>query len=77
MEITLSKKAAKMLAGLDKQIQARIVASIYKLPEGDIKKLKGYTAVFRLRVGDYRILFEMEPGIIRIDSILPRRDAYK
>jgi len=77
MEITLSRKAAKTLEALDKPLQARIVAGIYKLPAGDIKKLKGYTAAFRLRIGDYRVLFEMSADEIYISDILPRGEAYK
>lgn len=77
MEITLSKRAAKALEALDKPLQARITAGIYNLPVGDIKKLRGHTASFRLRVGGYRVLFEMTAGEIRINDILPRGDAYK
>ena len=77
MEISLSKTAAKALKGLDKPTQKRILSGIYKLPSGDVKKLKGYTAAFRLRIGDYRVLFEMSAGEIYISDILPRGEAYK
>ena len=75
--ITLSKSAAKSLVALDKPTQARIVAGIRKLPAGDIKKLKGYTAAFRLRIGDYRVIFEMSAVDIYVSDILPRGEAYK
>ena len=77
VDIIYSKQAMKALNGLDKPTRARIIAGIYKLPAGDIKKLKGYTAAFRLRVGDYRILFKMSPGEIRISEVLPHGSAYK
>jgi len=77
MDITLTKKAAKELNGLDRPTQKRVLSGIYKLPSGDVKKLKGYTAAFRLRIGDYRVLFEMSAGEIRISDILPRGEAYK
>ena len=77
MEITLSKRAAKALKALNNPLQARIVAGIYGLPSGDIKKLKGYTAAFRLRIGDYRVLFEMSADEIFVSDILPRGEAYK
>jgi len=77
VEITLSKRAAKGLQALDSTTQGRITTGIYKLPGGDIKKLKGYTAAFRLRVGDYRIIFEMTADEIYISEILPRGEAYK
>ena len=50
--------------------------AIEKLPDGDVKKLKGYTNAFRLRVGDYRILFDMN-GLIEVTDVLPRGQAYK
>jgi mRNA interferase RelE/StbE len=74
---TLSKKAAKALEALDEPLRSRIVAGIYKLPSGDIKKLKGYDAAFRLRIGDYRVIFEMTADEIYISDILPRGNAYK
>jgi len=77
LEVTLSRKAAKALEALQNPLQARIVDGIYKLPSGDIKKLKGYTAAFRLRIGDYRVLFEMSSDEIYISDILPRGEAYK
>jgi len=77
MEITLSKKASKELSALDRSTRARIVAGIYKLPSGDVKKLQGYPAAFRLRIGGFRILFEMSASEIRVSDILPRGSAYK
>ena len=42
--------------------QKRIFRAIYLLPlVGDVKKLSGTDSKFRLRVGDYRILFEIVP----------------
>jgi len=44
----------------------------------DIKKLLGYRNHYRLRVGDFRILFELEkPRTIRVYGVLHRRKAYK
>jgi len=55
MEVKLSKKAAKTLAGLDKPAQTRIAESIYDIPKGDIKPLKGTDRTYRLRevIGAY------------------------
>ena len=75
--IELSTRAAKALESLDTPTQVRIVAGIYKLPAGNIRKLKGYTAAFRLRIGDYRIIFEMSAIEIYISDILLRGEAYK
>jgi len=43
----------------------------------DIKKLKVPFQGFRLRVGDYRILFIIEKDRIVVYSIKHRKDAYK
>ncbi|MCW5854016.1 MAG: type II toxin-antitoxin system RelE/ParE family toxin [Anaerolineae bacterium] len=43
-----------------------------------MKKLKGREDQWRLRVGDWRIIFEIDaPGrVIYIVRVLPRKDAY-
>lgn len=61
-EINIRKKAMKFIRKQDSKQQQRIITAIYKLPlEGDIKKMQGEDNLYRLRVGDYRVLFEMCP----------------
>ena len=43
---------------------------------GDVKKLTNFTPEYRLRVGNYRILFEVENRTIVIYRIISRKDAY-
>jgi len=76
MNILYSKPATKALERMDIYTRHRIRAAINKLPTGDIRKLQGHTVAYRLRVGDYRVLFDMDTEII-ITNILPRGDAYK
>ena len=45
--------------------------------EGDIKKLTNYTPEYRLRVGDWRILFEVEEKRVVVYRIRHRKEAYK
>jgi len=45
--------------------------------QGDVKKLTKHTHEYRLRVGDWRILFETEINKIVIYKIKHRRDAYR
>ncbi|MCD8053495.1 MAG: type II toxin-antitoxin system RelE/ParE family toxin [Lachnospiraceae bacterium] len=76
-QIIYSKKAAKFLRKQGKPTQRRIVEAISKLPlEGDIKKLQG-TDGYRLRVGDYRILFDVNGLVIDIINIGNRGQIYK
>ena len=77
MNITLSKRAAKTLQAMNEPMKSRIKRGIGGLPMGDVKKLQGFATAYRLRVGDYRILYEMESGEIVIREILPRGEAYK
>lgn len=78
--IVFSPTAQKQFLALDKPIQPRIKEGIEKLgnipPQGDIVKLKGRENQFRLRVGDWRIIFR-QIDIIEIFAILPRGQAYK
>ena len=77
MNITYAKQATKALMRLDVSTRQRIRQGIEKLPEGDVKRLKGYTDLYRLRIGDWRILFTMIASNISVEDVLPRGDAYK
>ncbi|WP_294403629.1 type II toxin-antitoxin system RelE/ParE family toxin [uncultured Ruminococcus sp.] len=78
MEIIYTKRAAKHIAKLDKPTKNRIKAGIEGIPGGDIKRLQGITPPeFRLRVGEYRIIFEMTTEEIVIRDVLPRGKAYE
>lgn len=76
-QITYSKKAIKFLKKQDITVQKRLIHAICKLPlEGDIKKLQG-TNGFRLRVGNFRVLFDVNGTIIDIIEIGNRGQIYK
>ncbi len=76
MAIKYSKPAVKTIERMDVPTKHRIRTAIAKLPAGDVKKLSGYMNAYRLRVGDWRVLFDMGDDIL-ITNILPRGDAYK
>ncbi|NEO88112.1 MAG: type II toxin-antitoxin system RelE/ParE family toxin [Spirulina sp. SIO3F2] len=72
-------RALKDLKGLDVGIRERILAKVELLRDGlqgDIKKLKKFSPSYRLRVGDYRVLFEVEANVITIYRVKHRRQAY-
>lgn len=79
-QIVFSPTAKKQFLNLDKPIQIRIKAGIQKLaivpPQGDISKLKGREDQYRLRIGNWRIIFR-QIDVIQIVAILPRGQAYK
>jgi mRNA interferase RelE/StbE len=76
----LSRIARKQFANINEPEKSLIVEAITKLeknpPEGDIKKLKGRDG-FRVRKGNYRIIFKIRNGTITIDEIITRGQAYK
>ena len=41
-----------------------------------MKRLTKYTPEYRLRVGDYRVLFEIEEDVLVISRVKHRKDAY-
>ncbi len=68
-ELIYSSDALKKLEKLDVSTRERVVVTLERLrirPEScDIKKLIGMSG-YRLRVGDYRVIFDMEKNILQI-----------
>lgn len=59
-KITIRKTALKFIQKQERKNQGRLLKAINSLPHsGDIKKMSGYSSLYRLRVGDFRVLFEM------------------
>lgn len=78
--IRFDKSAMKFLEKQPRSQRERILAAIYKLPnEGNIKSLGGYDDLYRLRVGDYRVLYTIHEDIltIRVLNVGNRGDIYK
>lgn len=78
-EVVLKPKAIKDLQKLEPSIHARILEKVELMQEdlqGDVKRLTNFTPAYRLRVGDYRILFEIEEEEIVIYRIKHRSQAY-
>ena len=71
-QILIKKRAKKFIDRLPATEKARVVRAIERLPEGeDIKSLKGYEGILRLRVGAYRIIYEVDNNkliVIVIDA---------
>jgi mRNA-degrading endonuclease RelE of RelBE toxin-antitoxin system len=74
-------RAQKDLNRLSPEMQQRVFAAIKRLAEGEgqIRRLEGIQPpLFRMRVGDCRILFTYDDlGTAEIQRILPRDKAYK
>jgi mRNA interferase RelE/StbE len=81
--IQILPSAERELAALDSPIQRRIAARIDALadtprPSG-AKKLQGGKDTWRVRVGDYRILYEVvdERVIVLVVKVGHRREVYR
>ncbi|MDJ0766283.1 MAG: type II toxin-antitoxin system RelE/ParE family toxin [Myxococcota bacterium] len=69
---------------IDKAAQRRIWEKIKRLAEDpwdaalNVKKLSGYEGLYRLRVGEYRVIFSIydEDKIVILMTVGPRGDVY-
>jgi mRNA interferase RelE/StbE len=80
MNVTLNRKAQRQLDRQNEPMKGRIITALLKLsnepPEGDIKKLQGRDG-YRVRVGDCRILFDIDIDRIDVFGIERRGQAYR
>jgi mRNA interferase RelE/StbE len=79
--VELKPRAIKDLKGMQKSDASGIVGALERLQSdmiGDVKKLTNFTPEYRLRVGQFRVLFEIENGTrIIVYRIVHRREAYR
>ncbi|MCL1819078.1 MAG: type II toxin-antitoxin system RelE/ParE family toxin [Oscillospiraceae bacterium] len=77
--IKYSKEAEKFILSQGKAVALRLYKSIEKLPLGDVKRLQGKKKLplYRLRVGDFRIVFSYERDTILVLRADNRGDVYK
>ncbi len=82
-EVYLEKSAEKDLRRLTSENFYRIVPSIRALAENPrpigCRKLSGSRNDWRIRVGNYRVIYEMddEEKAVRVMRVRHRREAYK
>jgi len=83
-EVSFTDVAFKNLARYPAKDQQAILKSIKQLAENpltknNVKKLVDFDVSYRLRVGNYRVLFDREDSLKIIDvvDILPRNRAYQ
>ncbi|MEK6935351.1 MAG: type II toxin-antitoxin system RelE/ParE family toxin [Nanoarchaeota archaeon] len=78
-QVSYEKEALKELGALESSISKRIIKKIDEMSENpsscDIKKLKG-NDYFRLRIGDYRVIFIFENMLIKILKVGHRKNIY-
>ena len=80
-DIEYDPKALKQLQKLDKSIALLILEGIEAFAENPvltkIKKLKTpFDGAYRLRIGNYRVVFYQEDNLMLISKIAHRKDVY-
>ena len=78
-EIRFSQQALDALAELPSRHAAQITRKIERLQfglAGDVKALRNAEYGFRLRMGDYRVLFDVKGDQVLIQKIGHRREIY-
>jgi mRNA interferase RelE/StbE len=83
--IRFTKSAAKEFTRLPRKIQDKITEALQLLSANPfsellkVKKLKGADALYRLRLGDYRVVYEIRKNalVILVVKIGHRREVYR
>jgi mRNA interferase RelE/StbE len=82
-EIQWRSSTKKDLRGIPPQEVARIAAAVEKLAEEplpqDSQKLSGSEHTYRIRIGDYRVIYEVLLGrkLIEVQRVRHRKDVYR
>ena len=83
-KVHVEEKALKYLKQLEKKQRDKIFSAIKKLQKlssktRNVKNLRGYKGGYRLRVGDYRVLFvrDEKKKSIKVYTIGHRKNVYR
>ncbi len=81
MKVIIDKKALKDLSRLDKKLAKEILNKIKLLEDfpncANTKKLKNFYPPYRLRVGNYRILFDVHEETLTVYRVKHRKESYQ
>lgn len=82
-QVLLERRAERGLDRLPSTVYSRVIAAIRALavnprPPGS-RKLVGTPNDWRIRVGDYRVVYEIDDlsRIVRVNRVRHRREAYR
>ena len=78
--IVLTDEVRATLRSLPIAIRREIGHKLFLLEDdlaGDVKKLRGSRNEYRLRVRDYRVLFDLEGGTVTVYAVGRRKDIYR
>jgi mRNA interferase RelE/StbE len=78
--LEISEEALEQMRRLSREDRRRIGDRLDALQadlHGDVKKLAGRKGKYRLRVGNFRVLFTLENDLIFVHLVRDRKDAYR
>jgi len=82
-EILIPKPVQKQLNKIPQPTRNRLldtIRALAKVPRPDgVKKLKGYDSTYRIRVAEYRVIYEIHDQelLILLLSAMHRKDVYR
>lgn len=82
-EVVFDSRASKELGKLDKPVARRVYSAVMALaeeprPDG-CRQLSGYPALWRVRVGDHRVVYSIDDGRLVVVAlrVAHRREVYR
>jgi len=82
-EIVFARSASKELQALSQTVAERILGKVQLLasdprPSG-CKRLRGHSSLWRIRVGEYRVIYSVDDGnlVVDVSVIRHRSEAYR
>ena len=80
MQIEIRKSAIKDLKQISEPFKTKIhnkILELKKFPNlTNIKKLTNFEPAYRYRIGDYRVLFDVEDDNLIVGRVLHRKESY-
>ena len=81
MRIEIRRSAIKDLHKINEPFKSKLhekIISLKNFPDvSNIKKLTNFEPAYRMRVGDYRVLFDVVEDTIFIGRVLHRQESYE
>jgi mRNA interferase RelE/StbE len=78
--LDIKDEARGQLRAMSRELRRKIGSRLDTLQNdlsGDVRKLSGRAHEYRLRVGNFRILFMLEADLIVVYSVKDRKEAYE
>jgi mRNA interferase RelE/StbE len=78
--VVWSDRALKNLGRLDTKVADRITRAVLRFADdrtGDVKKLQARSDTWRLRIGEYRVIFSEDSERVHVLVVAPRQSAYR